>query len=293
MIRNSIQAVFLCGLLFGLPCQAVQDKTFFWEVSSDTTSVYILGSIHFADDGFYPLRRIITDSFDASDNLVVEVDVSRIEPAAYNDSIKKYGSYDAGEDVSHHLSGASYQRLQQVLDELSIPIQAVVHKKPAFIVLDLTAALLARLGYRASEGIDVAFIRRALATGKNIVALESLQQQFRMFSKLPYGETMLIETLDEIEHVEKELSVLIDAWKRGDEKQLIDVMIDEPEQNYEGYKHINQILLFDRNNAMVEKIRLYLQSDETWFVVVGAGHLIGDSGIINQLSEAGFRLERL
>ena len=36
---------------------------------------------------------------------------------------------------------------------------------------------------------------------------------------------------------------------------------------------------------MVAKIKDYLATNETYFVIVGAGHLIGERGIINQLKK--------
>ena len=39
---------------------------------------------------------------------------------------------------------------------------------------------------------------------------------------------------------------------------------------------------------MASKIEGYLKTKETYFVVVGAGHLVGDKGIIKMLKERGY-----
>ena len=50
--------------------------------------------------------------------------------------------------------------------------------------------------------------------------------------------------------------------------------------------------LFDsRNNDMTRKVAAMLDSGGTWFVVVGAGHLVGDTGIVQQLADSGRQLE--
>ncbi len=50
--------------------------------------------------------------------------------------------------------------------------------------------------------------------------------------------------------------------------------------------------LFDsRNNDMTRKVAALLDSGGTWFVVVGAGHLVGGTGIVRQLSESDRQLE--
>jgi uncharacterized protein YbaP (TraB family) len=44
---------------------------------------------------------------------------------------------------------------------------------------------------------------------------------------------------------------------------------------------------------MVSKIEDYLRTGETHFVVVGAGHLLGEKGIINLLRQKGYQIEQL
>jgi uncharacterized protein YbaP (TraB family) len=44
---------------------------------------------------------------------------------------------------------------------------------------------------------------------------------------------------------------------------------------------------------MVSKIEEYLKEKETFFVIVGAGHLVGNQGIIELLKGKGFPLEQL
>lgn len=292
ILKHHVFLLLYC-LVCSMQLQAAQDKTFFWKATSEKTTVYLLGSIHFADDSFYPLRSIINDSFTESDHLVVEVDVTRIDLQSLGQFIAKHGSYHNGDDVSRHVSTQTYQRLRDALHKLGIPISLVANKKPSFIVLDITGVLLTRMGLSMHKGIDLNFIEQAHATGKNIVELESMQQQLNMFATLPFGESLLKDTLDNIAHAEREFKMLADAWKQGDEQVLVEQMIDEPEANYVGYDKINQVLLYERNDNMVEKIRAYLQTDESWFVVVGAGHLVGERGIVRQLEKAGFKVERL
>jgi uncharacterized protein YbaP (TraB family) len=54
----------------------------------------------------------------------------------------------------------------------------------------------------------------------------------------------------------------------------------------EQLRPIHEMFYTDRNNAMTEKIRGYLQQPKTYFVVVGAAHLVGDDGIVKQLAAA-------
>jgi uncharacterized protein YbaP (TraB family) len=44
---------------------------------------------------------------------------------------------------------------------------------------------------------------------------------------------------------------------------------------------------------MAEKIEEFLADDEIYFVVVGAGHLVGENGLINLLKNQGYETEQL
>jgi uncharacterized protein YbaP (TraB family) len=48
-----------------------------------------------------------------------------------------------------------------------------------------------------------------------------------------------------------------------------------------------------RNDAMTLKIEQFLQTPKTYFVAVGAGHLAGERGILNQLRGRHYDIEQL
>jgi uncharacterized protein len=52
-------------------------------------------------------------------------------------------------------------------------------------------------------------------------------------------------------------------------------------------------LFDDRNTAMTAKIERFLQTPKIYFVAVGAGHLVGNQGILSQLRRKNFRVEQL
>jgi uncharacterized protein YbaP (TraB family) len=52
-------------------------------------------------------------------------------------------------------------------------------------------------------------------------------------------------------------------------------------------------LLGERNKAMVERIKGFLQHERTYFVLVGAAHLTGADGIVALLEAQGYRARRI
>jgi len=54
------------------------------------------------------------------------------------------------------------------------------------------------------------------------------------------------------------------------------------------------VKLFDeRNMRMTSKIEGYLNSSGSYFVIVGAGHLVGKRGIVELLKNKGYGVEQL
>jgi len=77
--RLASPRLILCLLLFAAPTELhAQDepRCFMWKISSPTTTVYLLGSVHMARQKLYPLDRAIEDAFAQSEHLVVELDTA-------------------------------------------------------------------------------------------------------------------------------------------------------------------------------------------------------------------------
>ena len=52
-------------------------------------------------------------------------------------------------------------------------------------------------------------------------------------------------------------------------------------------------MLDDRNDMMTEKITQFLATSKTYFVAVGAAHLVGEHGVIAQLRAKHYTVEQL
>ena len=100
-------------------------------------------------------------------------------------------------------------------------------------------------------------------------------------------------TLISMDKTEKFLNGIIKAWKNGDvkflEKALFADVLNEDKRLIEIYNKT----LFERNDAMVEKIKGFLKTNKIYFVIVGAGHLIGEKGIVQLLQKDGYAVKQL
>jgi uncharacterized protein YbaP (TraB family) len=201
--------------------------------------------------------------------------------------------YTENDKLEKHLSPKTYALLKKELNELGASLEVANKYKPWFLAISLVSLEISKLGFDPSYGIDRYFLSKASET-KKILELESLEYQFHLSSSLPEKdqELFLLYTLKDIKVLEKELDKLVKAWRTGDERG-IESIITKTVKEDKRLIPIYEKFIYERNRNMASKIEDYLKEKETFFVVVGAGHLIGSQGIIELLKGKGFILEQL
>lgn len=275
---------------------AANDKAFAWQVSTDRVTVYLIGSIHFADKSFYPLRQEIDSAFSRSDNLVVELDINSIDAGDYNRLLMQQGFYKDGTTIKDVISAKTWLKLQQRLHQLDINYDDVKYYRPGVLVLTLTTAQATQLGFDPQLGIDAHFLHQAKQQSKNIIGLETLEQQFNLFLTIPDGDLLLQESLYSLDESEAVMADMVRFWKQGDEKGMSKLLFEDAVKDYPAFAEVYEVLLYQRNRQMLSKIDAMLKQkvkEKTfYFVVVGSGHLIGDKGIVSALKEKGYNVKR-
>lgn len=277
--------------------QAADDKAFFWQVSSDKITVYLMGSIHFADGSFYPLRSEIEDAYQRSEFLVVELDVNKIDPDAYHRLLSQKGVYTDGTTIKDAISNETWLQLRQQLRNLNVSYDAVKNYKPGILVLTLSAAQVMQMGFEPELGIDMHFLTKAAQTEKQVIELETLEQQINLFLNVPDGDLLLKESLYSLDESELLMADMIRFWKQGSEAEMNKLLFEDALNDYPAFAEIYDRLLYHRNQQMTLKIEQMLkhkaETETSYFVVIGSGHLLGDSGVVHKLEEKGYKAKRL
>jgi len=299
MKKQTIKLSFLFSLLviflftvFAQDSLSQSKKSFLWKVQSKTNTVYVLGSIHYLKKEMYPLDEKIEKAFDQSNILGVEANVDNVSKLDVQ-KLTESAFYSENETLEKHLSPRAFELVKKHLTELGASLEAANKYRPWFLALSLASIEIAKLGFDPNYGIDRYFLSKATEK-KKIVELESLEYQMNLFSALSEKdqELFLLYTLKDIKVLEQELDKLIKAWTTGDEKGIELIMTRSIKEDKKLIP-IYEKLVIERNKEMVSKIEDYLKEKETFFVIVGAGHLVGNQGIIELLKRKGFLLEQL
>ena len=267
------------------------NKGFLWKISDNDSKVYLLGSVHFANADYYPMSQAIEQAFAASNTLVVELDASSLDPLKTQQLIQQMGSYQDGRTLQEELKPETYRKLEAYLARQSIPTHLVNAQKPGMLIMTLTSMELMKLGMLPQFGIDLHFLTRAKGK-KGIEELETLEQQLDLLLNMDNPDLAMQQTLEEFPHFPELSAQLFKAWQTGDTTIMQQLLIDEPLQKYPESKPYFDKMFTERNISMAKKVEGFLGNNKTAFVIVGAGHLIGQDGVIHLLKEKGFKVER-
>ena len=284
--------VFVSFVIFAPEALSQSQKSFLWRVQSKTNTVYVLGSIHFLKKEVYPLNQKIENVFDQSDFLVVEANVNDIKKIDIQ-KLAENAFYPANDTLEKHVSPETYEWVKKETGGLGIPLELINKQKPWFLAMTLESLEILKLGFDPNYGIDPYFLSKAEGK-KKILELESLDYQISFLSNLSDKdqELFLLYTLRDLNILEQELGRLTQAWISGDTKSMESILTRGISED-KGLSSIFEKLIYERNKKMVSKIEDFLRTKEIYFVIVGAGHLVGDRGIIEILKGKGYIVEQL
>jgi hypothetical protein len=290
------------------PVPAPSDITpLFWRVTSpDGQGLYLFGSIHAGTEDIYPLPDVIMEAFNSSDFLAVEVDMVAFEAdvvALAEMSLRMM--YTDGGSIADEIGEVLHARASLLLADLmpeleaqlgvGFPIELLDGFKPYFWMQLFTAVAIERAGLSFDYGLDVFFLNQAKERGMEIIEIESAMEQIDMLLGFsPPLQAELMEGHLKVDQGADALRGLFAAWRRGDRQEieewleadytsLTPVLMDE---------YLNSMLT-QRDLGMVAAAERFMAEGKKVFYVVGLAHMIGENGIVEQLTRNGYTVEQI
>lgn len=269
-------------------------KNFAWHISKGEQHGYLMGSIHFGRQEMYPLPAAVLEPYKAADALVVEANVLEVDQAEMMQAVMRHGVYSDGTTLQQALDADTWRALSVTAKSLNIPLTTFVMQRPWLASMTVTTLALQKMGLNEALGIDQYFLKQAQQSGKPIHELESVEQQLALLSGFPaeIQVAMLQQTLKDVADVADYFDTMLKAWQAGN-PQAIDALFNDGTQESVAMQEFNRVMIDDRNVTMSQRIDALLRGGCRCFVVVGAGHLGGERGIIKLLQAQGYRAEQL
>lgn len=256
------------------------------------STLYLFGTVHVRRPGAAWGGPEAQAALAEADEIWTELEMTAEADARAAADVVRLGLATADKPLSSYLSEAQNQRLQAALVAIGAQPAAFENMRPWFAGLMLSLMPIMRAGYDPNSGVDRQINAAAGAQGKRMRWFETSAQQLAFFNNLSddLQVEMLMEAVDASADSAAELADLERAWERGDLRTLERAVVDETRSLY---PELYQVLFVDRNRAWVDVLMQELDGAGVDFVAVGAGHLVGDDGVVEMLRARGVRVTRV
>ena len=284
-----------------------------WKAEGNGNTLYLLGSIHTDRSNLYPFHKQLRDIITGSELAAFELDFNSQEGI---DEFTAMQVYSDGATLKDHIDPELYQEVVEALAPLGMPEEQVAQFKPWALANSFTAlSMLDETSSDNAMAIDLYINSKASNAGIPIEGVETYAFQGSIFDNLSdeYQENYLAMTLSmylgmdaaeglseeekaEYEAALKEQDEAVDRWMeqwktRDTEAFANDYPKDVIQSNTTD--ELNSKLFEGRDPNMIAWADRYLKQDgsHTGLMTVGAGHMIGKTGIVQGLKDLGYTVE--
>jgi len=300
MLASLLSACKITSVNQGQPAEGEPSGMLLWKVTGAAGGeLYLLGSIHVGDKSLYPLPEIVTDAYEAADLLAVEADIVALErDMEALTELSMIFTYTDGTTIRDHLPAELYEKARAYLEEIGSYGAAFDYMHPAMWTSLLDLEISDACGLKDRYGVDRHFLERAHDDGKEIYELESAKMQYEMMAGFSdeLSALLLRSSLTDREAQKEEMRRLYELYKSGDFAAFSAYITEEPEGLTEEelalYAEYTYEMMDARNAGMAEQALELLASGEVCFYIVGAAHMVGETGLVNALTEAGCTVEQ-
>ncbi|MGD0189651.1 MAG: TraB/GumN family protein [Rhizomicrobium sp.] len=260
-----------------------------WVVHTKSSTAYLLGSIHVLPSNVDWHSPELDAAIASADTLVFEAPIDDSGVAAGQEFIRAHGTLPAGQSLPALLDAKTLADYQKAVALTRLPPDTLDHLRPWLASVVLEVAFIQQQHYSVESGVDRQVFAAAKTAGKTFRYFETVQQQLALL--MPDKPKLELEEFDaqlkELQTEADELGPLVDAWSHGDVGE-VGRLVNSDLDSDPGAK---KALLDDRNKAWVVQLRRMLAESHTYFITVGAGHLVGPGGVPSLLRKAGYTVD--
>ncbi len=287
-----------------------------WKATNGKNTLYLLGTAHVDRSNVYPFHKSLRAALASAQTVIFELDFNDQAGIAEFAAMQTYSD---GTALKDHISPELYASTVQVFAGLGMPEEAVAAYKPwalAATLMSLSTQDETTTG--APMAIDLYLNSAAANAGKQIGAVETYAFQGGIFDTLSpeYQEAYLSsyvamalaaqsgespelteeekQALQELAELqEKQMDAMMEAWKAGDAAAFGESF--DKAAVLESTDELNARLFTDRDPNMIKYAAglLEREGENTFFLAVGAGHMVDPGGIVSGLRALGYTVEEL
>ena len=286
-----------------------------WKAEGNGNTLYLLGSIHTDRGNLYPFHKQLRDIITGVELAAFELDFNSQEGI---DEFTAMQVYSDGTTLKDHIDAELYQEVVDALATVGMSEEEVAAYKPWALSNSFTAlSMLDETSSDNAMALDLYVNAKASNVGISVEGIETYAFQGKIFDDLSdeYQENYLAMTLSmylgmdaaeglseeeraAYEAALKEQDAAVDRWMaqwktRDTEGFANDYPKDELQANPSD--ELNSKLFEGRDPNMIAWADRYLKQSgsHTGIMTVGAGHMIGKTGVVQGLKDLGYTVEVL
>lgn len=263
-----------------------------WKVTDSNSgkTSYVFGTHHFAPLSLLDSIKGLDAALQNADKVYGELDMqAAMDPSALM-GMQQMMMAPADSTIDKVLTTKQLADLNMAWAKYGtdqIPLNALYVLKPAGLSTQLAALMSAKVlpDINVGQGIDNELQVRARKAGKQVAGLETMEFQTNMLLGDPISKQAedLVETIEDIDAEAGKLVRLTNAYLAQNYKDIETICAESVLKNPESAEK----MIISRNNNWMKQLEPEMKNTNL-LVVVGAGHLVGDKGILNQLKQAGY-----
>jgi uncharacterized protein YbaP (TraB family) len=283
--------LWIVAALASAGAAAETNRQSIWSVKGRSNTIYLLGSVHMLPQDASNLPADALRAYDDAEALVMEVDLGQLPAGGLPASARALTHLPEGLTLPKVLGRRATARLAAHAKRLGVAMQTLAPLQPWFAAVVIEQQELARLGFDHDVGVDIQLARRAQSDHKQIIALETAEQQLRLFAGLSLRQQReyLLYTLEDLDNTAADARELVSAWRSGDTTTLERRLAESASE----FPALHRRLTVDRNLRWLPTISRLAGEGRDYLVVVGTLHLVGRDGIVDLLKRAGFEVRQL
>jgi uncharacterized protein YbaP (TraB family) len=258
-------------------------------------ALYLYGTLHVGRTSSLGLDEATTALIAQCQHMALELDPHDSE--GIRRALQAYAVYPPGDQLSAHVPQALDQQAMAVAAQVHFPAKSAEQLHPWMLANILSQLSLLKSGFDPRHGSEILLADAALKNHIDVSEVEGPEVQYKILGGAPEDVQIdaLKRTLEQIDngHIADQAGELLSAWEKSDVAAidaLLATLRDEPGL----YPHFMTSELLEARNVVMADVAIRdMNQPGMTFFAVGALHLFGPKGLIEELKRRGYTVTPL
>ena len=269
-----------------------------WKISGKDLSKpsYILGTHHLAPLSIVDSIANFKETLNSVNQVYGEVITKEMQNPANMQKMQQAMILPGDTTLHTLLTEARYDSIAATIKQLmGVELKMMDKIKPSFLSSQIAVVLAMKTikGFNPQQQLDGWVQAEAEKLGKKIGGLETIDYQMGVLfnsQSLQRQAELLYGCVRYLDKGEDQAIRMTNAYMKQDLKELNAIINEKLGNCYDALPEEEDKLLYNRNSNWNKQMPAIMKANSTLFVV-GAGHLLGERGVLNLLKKQGYTVE--